>query len=122
MVYEVVDNAIDSRWPAGGDLILVTLNGDGSLTVNDNGRGIPPDPRGGGRLRRPGGDDPAPCRRQVRQNSYKVSGGLHARRLRGHALSEHLDLRIWGDGKEHFMRFRDGDPEAPLAVVGRRWS
>ncbi len=119
MAFEIIDNAVDEVQAGFASKVELTLNGDGSVTVRDDGRGIPTDMHEEGisaaevvltKLHAGG---------KFNQNSYKVSGGLHGVGAAVvNALSERMEVRIWRQGLEHVIRFRHGDTVEPLHVVG----
>jgi DNA gyrase subunit B len=121
LVYEVVDNSIDEALAGYCDSVRVTIHPDDSITVEDNGRGIPVDIHPVERI--PGVElamTVLHAGAKFDKSSYKVSGGLHGVGVSVvNALSETLKVWVKHDGKEHFMEFRRGCTVRKLDVIGK---
>src|ERR1700694_2088702 len=120
LVYEVVDNSIDEALGGFADRVSVIIHADNSITVEDNGRGIPVDIHPVEKI--PGVELAMTVLHaggQFDKDTYKVSGGLHGVGVSVvNALSEILKVWVWRDGKEHYMDFVRGDTRTKLKVLG----
>ena len=120
MAFEIIDNAVDEAQAGFCNRVDLVLNGDGSVTVRDNGRGIPTD------IHVEEGISAAEvvltrlhAGGKFNQNSYKISGGLHGVGAAVvNALSEWMEVRVWRNGQEHFLRFEHGETVSPLEMIG----